>query len=150
MDILSELETAAKWAKINSYAYLFCIITTILSAITGFVMLLSLAGGGDAEAAKAAEFMKTPLGFIVIIVNVFWIVFYWICRNVFSRYEQSLKTAIQSLSSKEIEEVCHYQRNVFITYGAYYLIFMAMFVLIIGFVILVFFGAMGSMSGAVS
>ena len=145
MDILSELETAAKWAKINSYAYLFSIFATILSAITGFVMLLSLVGGGKAE---AAEFMK-PIGFVVIIVNLFWIVFYWICRNVFMQYKQSLINASQSLSSKEIEEVCHYQRNVFITFGAYYLIIMVMIALVIGFAFFVLAGAIGSVSGAV-
>lgn len=148
MDILSELETAAKWAKINSYVYLFSIIVTVLSVISGFFMLSSLSGGGDAEAADVAKFMKT-FGSISIAANVFWIVFYWICRNVFSRYEQSLRNATQSLSSKEIEEVCHYQRNVFITYGAYYLIFIVMIALVIGFVILMLAGAMGSVSGAV-
>ncbi len=138
MDIFSELETAAKWAKINSYVYLFDIILAVLYAISAFIMLPII--------GKAYGF---KLGFISFAAHVFWIAFYWICRKVFMKYQQSLTNATQSLSSKEITEVCHYQRNVFITFGLYYLIVMVMSVLMIGFFILVLASAIGSMSGAV-
>ncbi|MBR0128657.1 MAG: hypothetical protein IJM09_02455 [Neisseriaceae bacterium] len=149
MDIVSELETASKWSKINSYVCLFSAILTVISTISGAFFIYTGAFSSNFSDNIEKE-MVTTVGMVSVAFNVFWAVFYWICRQVFVRYKQSLNNAVQSLSPQAIEEVCHYQRNVFIIYGAYYLLMIAAIVLVIVGVIFVIAGAMGSVSGAVS
>ena len=96
MDILSELASAAKWSKINSYISLLSFIVSILFILVG---------------AVAPIFILLSMGSAVMVVSS------WIVRKVFIRYEQSARQAIESLSGTAIEEVCHYQRNVFAMFG---------------------------------
>ncbi|MBR7001178.1 MAG: hypothetical protein IKI11_00720 [Neisseriaceae bacterium] len=139
MDILSELETASKWSKINSYVCLLSIICSVISIIVGAFLIYA----GEEFLSKGiipeneAKEITTAFGTMYIAANVFWVAFYWICRSIFIRYKQALINAAQSFSPQSVAEVCRYQRNVFIVYGAYYLLFIAMIILVILVVILI-------------
>lgn len=115
MDILHELETAAKWSKINSYIYLMILVFGVLFLLLGLIVLIQSPAQGIAFVLGAG---------IVTVLS-------WIVRKVFINYHEAANNAIQSLSANAIEEVCHYQRNIFIVYGAYYAIFLVIAVLAI-------------------
>ena len=115
MDILHELETAAKWSKINSYIYLMILVFGVLFLLLGLIVLIQSPAQGIAFVLGAG---------IVTVLS-------WIVRKVFIDYHEAANNAIQSLSANAIEEVCHYQRNIFIVYGAYYAIFLVIAVLAI-------------------
>lgn len=115
MDILHELETAAKWSKINSYIYLMILVFGVLFLLLGLIVLIQSPAQGIAFVLGAG---------IVTVLS-------WIIRKVFINYHEAANNAIQSLSANAIEEVCHYQRNIFIVYGAYYAIFLVIAVLAI-------------------
>lgn len=115
MDILHELETAAKWSKINSYIYLMILVFGVLFLLLGLIVLIQSPAQGIAFVLGAG---------IVTVLS-------WIVRKVFINYHEAANNAIQSLSANAIEEVCHYQRNIFIIYGAYYAIFLVIAVLAI-------------------
>lgn len=115
MDILHELETAAKWSKINSYIYLMILVFGVLFLLLGLIVLIQSPAQGIAFILGAG---------IVTVLS-------WIVRKVFINYHEAANNAIQSLSANAIEEVCHYQRNIFIVYGAYYAIFLVIAVLAI-------------------
>ena len=104
MDILHELETAAKWSKINSYIYLMWLVFGVLFMLVGLISLVKEPGFGI---------------FILIVAGISTAVA-WIIRKVFINYQEAANNAMQSLSEQAIEEVCHYQRNIFIVYGAMY------------------------------
>ena len=150
MNILNELETASKWSKILSYVYLLNVIFSVISIAMGAFLIYAGETVLPEVPADEAKEMATAFGTIYIAGNVFWIVFCWICRGVFARYQQALTNAAQSLSPRAIEEVCRYQRNVFIVYAAYYLSFIIMTVLAIFAFIFILTAAIGSVSGAVS
>ncbi|MBP5790529.1 MAG: hypothetical protein J6W29_09915 [Neisseriaceae bacterium] len=113
MDILHELETAAKWSKINSYIYLLCLVFGILFLLLGLIMAIKEPAMGIAWVLGAG-----------VATAIFWII-----RKVFINYHEATNNAIQSLSTQAIEEVCHYQRNIFIVYGAYYALILIVLVL---------------------
>ena len=113
MDILHELETAAKWSKINSYIYLLCHVFGILFLLLGLIMAIKEPAMGIAWVLGAG-----------VATAIFWII-----RKVFINYHEATNNAIQSLSTQAIEEVCHYQRNIFIVYGAYYALILRVLVL---------------------
>ncbi|MBO4576646.1 MAG: hypothetical protein J5680_05990 [Neisseriaceae bacterium] len=106
MDILHELETAAKWAKINSYIYLLSLVFSILFLLLGLLMLIK----------------EPTMGIVFVLVAGIATAVFWIVRKVFINYQEAANNAIQSLSTQAIEEVCHYQRNIFIVYGAMYVV----------------------------
>ena len=108
MDILHELETAAKWSKINSYIYLMWLVFGVLFMLVGLISLIKEPG----------------LGIFVLIVAGIFTAIAWVIRKVFINYQEATNNAIQSLSEQAIEEVCHYQRNIFIVYGAMYVVFL--------------------------
>ncbi|MBR3482782.1 MAG: hypothetical protein IKH45_07900 [Neisseriaceae bacterium] len=115
MDIMHELETAAKWSRINSYIYLMILVFGVLFLLLGLIVLIQSPAQGIAFVLGAG---------IVTVLS-------WIVRKVFINYHEAANNAIQSLSANAIEEVCHYQRNIFIVYGAYYAIFLVIAVLAI-------------------
>ena len=115
MDILHELETAAKWSRINSYIYLMILVFGVLFLLLGLIVLIQSPAQGIAFVLGAG---------IVTVLS-------WIVRKVFINYHEAANNAIQSLSANAIEEVCHYQRNILIVYGAYYAIFLVIAVLAI-------------------
>lgn len=116
MDILHELETAAKWSKINSYIYLLCFVFSVLFLLTGLLITIKEPAMGIAWLLGAG---------IASVIS-------WIVRKVFINYHEATQYAMQSLSTQSIEEVCHYQRNIFIVYGAYYaLILVVIFIAVV-------------------
>ena len=117
MNILNELETAAKWSKINSYIYLFCFVFIMLFLLMGFLITIKEPATGIAWIVGAG--VATAVS--------------WIVRKVFINYHKATQYAMQSLSTQSIEEVCHYQRNIFIVYGAYYALILT--VVFIAFVV---------------
>ena len=125
MDILHELETAAKWSKINSYIYLMWLVFGVLFMLVGLISLVKEPGMGI---------------FVLIVVGIFTAVA-WIIRKVFINYQEATNNAMQSLSEQAIEEVCHYQRNIFIVYGAMYVV-----VLVLLFIAGAVLAAMGLLS----
>ena len=125
MDILHELETASKWSKINSYIYLMWLVFGVLFMLVGLISLVKEPGMGI---------------FILIVAGISTAVA-WIIRKVFINYQEAANNAMQSLSEQSIEEVCHYQRNIFIVYGAMYVV-----VLVLLFIAGVVLAAMGFMS----
>lgn len=144
MDILSELESAAKWSRINSYIYLFCFVFSILFILVGLFIFIT--GNSDTDTDREATIFMAVL---FSLGGVIGSVISWIVRKVFIQYEQAARNAIQSLSAQAIEEVCHYQRNIFIVYGAYYIFALVMIpVMVIFAVFLVAAGASGGAAGA--
>ena len=125
MDILHELETAAKWSKINSYIYLMWLVFGVLFMLVGLISLIKEPG----------------LGIFVLIVAGIFTAIAWIIRKVFINYQEATNNAMQSLSEQAIEEVCHYQRNIFIVYGAMYVV-----VLVLLFIAGAVLAAMGLLS----
>ena len=125
MDILHELETAAKWSKINSYIYLMWLVFGVLFMLVGLISLIKEPGMGI---------------FILIVAGISTAVA-WIIRKVFINYQEAANNAMQSLSEQAIEEVCHYQRNIFIVYGAMYVV-----VLVLLFIAGAVLAAMGLLS----
>ncbi|MBR2251815.1 MAG: hypothetical protein IJ881_05320 [Neisseriaceae bacterium] len=125
MDILHELETAAKWSKINSYIYLMWLVFGVLFMLVGLISLVKEPGMGI---------------FILIVAGISTAVA-WIIRKVFINYQEAANNAMQSLSEQAIEEVCHYQRNIFIVYGAMYVV-----VLVLLFIAGAVLAAMGLLS----
>ncbi|MBQ9182696.1 MAG: hypothetical protein IJ143_02835 [Neisseriaceae bacterium] len=125
MDILHELETAAKWSKINSYIYLMWLVFGVLFMLVGLISLVKEPGFGI---------------FILIVAGISTAVA-WIIRKVFINYQEAANNAMQSLSEQAIEEVCHYQRNIFIVYGAMYVV-----VLVLLFIAGAVLAAMGLLS----
>lgn len=125
MDILHELETAAKWSKINSYIYLMWLVFGVLFMLVGLFSLIKEPGMGI---------------FILIVAGISTAVA-WIIRKVFINYQEAANNAMQSLSEQAIEEVCHYQRNIFIVYGAMYVV-----VLVLLFIAGAVLAAMGLLS----
>lgn len=110
MDILHELETAEKWARINSYIYFFYFIFSILGILFGLVLLI-----------------KAPFaGILVMLISGGFAAVLWFFRKAFIQYHKAALQAQQSLSTQSIDEVCHYQRNIFIVYGSIYIIAMLM------------------------
>lgn len=125
MDILHELETAAKWSKINSYIYLMWLVFGVLFMLVGLISLVKEPGMGI---------------FILIVAGISTAVA-WVIRKVFINYQEAANNAMQSLSEQAIEEVCHYQRNIFIVYGAMYVV-----VLVLLFIAGAVLAAMGLLS----
>ncbi len=125
MDILHELETAAKWSKINSYIYLMWLVFGVLFMLVGLISLVKEPG----------------LGIFILIVAGISTAVAWIIRKVFINYQEAANNAMQSLSEQSIEEVCHYQRNIFIVYGAMYVV-----VLVLLFIAGAVLAAMGLLS----
>ncbi|MBR3425503.1 MAG: hypothetical protein IKG79_05630, partial [Neisseriaceae bacterium] len=120
-----ELETAAKWSKINSYIYLMWLVFGVLFMLVGLISLVKEPGMGI---------------FILIVAGISTAVA-WIIRKVFINYQEAANNAMQSLSEQAIEEVCHYQRNIFIVYGAMYVV-----VLVLLFIAGAVLAAMGLLS----
>lgn len=144
MDILSELESAAKWSKINSYIYLFGFIFSILFILAS--LLLFTVGNSninDIDDKQATTFMAV----LFLLGGVVGSVISWIVRKVFIQYEQAARNAMQSMSVTDIEEVCHYQRNIFIVYGSYYILALVMIPVVVILAFL-FAGAILRASGA--
>lgn len=115
MDILHELEIARKWSKINSYIFLMCLVFSVLFLLVGLIMLIKSPAMGVAVVLGAG---------IATLIS-------WIVRKVFINYQEAANNAMYSLSEQAIEEVCHYQRNIFIVYGAYYALILAVCVIAI-------------------
>ncbi|MBQ9260375.1 MAG: hypothetical protein IJ187_11100 [Neisseriaceae bacterium] len=122
MDMLIELEKAAKWSKINAYMYL----------IGGFILGMSIIflGGFFYMTNKVNSGLSYVItGLIVIVISL-------IIRYLFMQYNQAVKIAIQSLSSDTLEKACCYQGNVFLLIGLFYsflIFFIVYFVITKGF-----------------
>lgn len=122
MDMLIELEKAAKWSKINAYTYLICgfILGMSIIFLGGFFYISNKVNSGSFYVIS---------GLIVIVISL-------IIRYLFMQYNQTVKIAIQSLSPDTLEKACCYQGNVFLLIGLFYsflIFFIVYFVITKGF-----------------